>query len=81
MTTHDMGLRAFSVLALTVVLCVWLGIAGPLTESFVKATPGEWLGFAGGVLGGLATLGAAFIAWHAVQQQRNDEQAALKVVK
>jgi fumarate reductase subunit D len=51
----------------TVVLCVWLGIFGPLTE--VKFEAKDWLGFAGNAFGGVATFVAALIAWHAVKRQ------------
>jgi hypothetical protein len=48
-------------------------MVGPLWKSAWSATPDQWLGFLGGVIGGLAggamTLVAAVVAWRSVQQQ------------
>lgn len=55
---NSFGLLTFIALILVALLTVWLGNAGPLTDALMKATLGEWLGFMGAVVGGLATLAA-----------------------
>ncbi|MEH2513810.1 hypothetical protein V1291_005164 [Nitrobacteraceae bacterium AZCC 1564] len=65
----DHGLGAIGLLLLfTILACVlvsWL----PVIKSEPPAHTSDWLGFAGGAVGGFMTLVAAGIAWIAVQRQ------------
>jgi len=63
------GMASAVGLLLLLAIISWTGVAGPLWRSYWTATPEQWLGFAGNVLGGLATLAAAIVAWFAVQAQ------------
>jgi hypothetical protein len=87
--SYGPGLPTLAALVLSAVLTVWLGIGGPLVDAVVKASPSEWLGFAGNLAGGAATLVAALVAWQAVQLQlrrehegrEREERAAVEAVK
>jgi hypothetical protein len=59
------GLLAAAFLCLTLAIVAWTGVAGPIWRAHDTASPDQWLGFAGAVLGGFATLftgGAALFA-------------------
>ena len=59
-------------------LIAWLGIAGPIWRASWTATPAEWLGFAGNLVGGLMTILAATVAWFAVQAQIREQRRSVE---
>jgi hypothetical protein len=65
----DQGFGAIGLLILAVVLSCLLVTAVPVIRSEPPAHTSDWLGFAGGVVGGLMTMIAAGFAWIAVQRQ------------
>jgi hypothetical protein len=56
------GLFAASAICLTLAIVTWSGVAGPIWRATDGATPDQWLGFAGSLIGALATLAAGLIA-------------------
>ncbi|MGY4198948.1 hypothetical protein [Bradyrhizobium sp. USDA 4520] len=56
------GLLSATVLCLTLAIASWSGIVGPIWRASYSATPDQWLGFAGSLVGAFATLLAAGIA-------------------
>lgn len=65
----DQGLGIVGLLLLATALAMLLTIGIPITVSKDTVELKDWLGFAGTVLGAIVTLGAAVIAWRAVQKQ------------
>jgi hypothetical protein len=63
------GLASVVGIVLVWVMIVWLGVGGPIWRAYWTASPEQWLGFAGNVLGGAMTLLAAGSAWFAVQSE------------
>lgn len=84
MKKFDQGVGAIGLIVLAAVLASLLVTAMPLVKSEPPAHTSDWLGFAGGVVGGLMTLVAAVVAWVAVQRQIHaqlliaDGQAAIQ---
>jgi len=75
----DHGLGAMGLIALAAVLACFLAITLPVIRSSPPAHTSDWLGFAGGVVGGVMTLVAAGIAWFAVQRQISAQVAIAEV--
>jgi hypothetical protein len=56
------GFFAASAICLTLAIVNWTGVVSPIWRATNTATPDQWLGFAGAILGALATLLAAGLA-------------------
>ncbi|MGB6080248.1 MAG: hypothetical protein WBF99_12390 [Xanthobacteraceae bacterium] len=65
----DSGVGAAGLIALATILACFLAVALPVIRSEPPAHTSDWLGFAGGAVGGIMTLVAAGVAWFAVQRQ------------
>lgn len=63
------GITTAVLILFILTMIVWLGVAGPIWNAAWTASPDQWLGFAGSVLGALVTLLAAIVAWFAVSRQ------------
>ncbi|MGM5020208.1 hypothetical protein [Tardiphaga sp. 367_B4_N1_1] len=72
------GMAAAVGIILIIAIVAWIGVAGPLWRAAWIATPAEWLGFAGNVVGGLFTLTAAIAAWFAVRAQINEQRRSIE---
>lgn len=71
------GLFAASAICLTLAFAAWTGIVGPIWQAGHTATPDQWLGFLGSVVGALATLVAALIALFAAYKTLKPMRAQL----
>jgi hypothetical protein len=56
------GLLSASMICLILAIASWSGIVGPIWRASYSATPDQWLGFVGSLIGALATLLAAGVA-------------------
>lgn len=63
------GLTPLAILGLAVVLAVLLTAGIPIVMAPEPVKVSDWLGFFGALVGAMVTLGAAWIAWNAVQRQ------------
>jgi hypothetical protein len=65
------GLFAASAICLTLAIATWTGVFGPIWRATYTATPDQWLGFFGSVIGAvLAALIALFAAYKTLSPMR-----------
>jgi hypothetical protein len=69
MRNIDQGLGATGLIGLALALVIVVSIGAPMVLSADQIKLADWLGFAGSLFGGAFTLGAAYVAWLAVQGQ------------
>jgi hypothetical protein len=69
----DHGFGAIGLIVLSALLSCYLATALPIIRS-EEAHLSDWLGFAGGAVGGAMTLIAAVMAWFAVQRQIDEQK-------
>ncbi|WP_316171077.1 hypothetical protein [Bradyrhizobium sp. SZCCHNRI1058] len=69
MEKWDQGLGSIGLISLAVILTLLVFIGAPIAASKTNLDLKDWLGFSGSVLGAAMTLGAAIVAWKAVQRQ------------
>jgi hypothetical protein len=74
-STNLPGLTPIALLALSTTLIGLISIGLPLTFAAEPPKLTDWLGFAGNLISGMITLGAAFAAWVAVQSQLAEQRA------
>lgn len=66
---NEPNLWPISGMLLAAALVAFTGVDGPIIDSAGNASPEQWLGFAGSIIGGLFTIIAAYIAWRSVSPQ------------
>lgn len=72
------GLSPLWLISLALVLGVFLATALPLVVLTKDALPGDWLGFAGAIIGAGCTIFAGWLAYSAVQVQIKDYRDAAR---
>lgn len=71
------GLLSAAVICLALAIASWSGVVGPIWKASYSATPDQWLGFVGSLVGALATLLAAGIALFAAYRTLKPMRAQL----
>src|SRR5258705_10603612 len=80
----DIGLRGLTpiwLFALALVLGVFITVFAPIVASPDHVKLSDWFGFAGSLVGAMVTLGAAALAWRAVQGQIKQAENAIEAVR
>jgi hypothetical protein len=71
------GFFAASAVCLTMAIVVWTGVVGPIWRATYTATPDQWLGFVGSLIGAVATVAAGLTALFAAYKTLSPMRAQL----
>lgn len=78
MRGNSTDLWAMALMLTATALVVMTGVDGPIMAAMTDAKPADWLGFAGGLVGGLMTILAAAIAFGLTRRQVNMQAEELR---
>lgn len=71
------GFFAASAVCLTMAIVLWTGVVGPIWRATYTATPDQWLGFVGSLIGAVATVAAGLTALFAAYKTLSPMRAQL----